>query len=237
MLSSFFKKWRGQDSAEPEASLDASRAHIRAWQKVLVDEHARLGHDLNELLATYERSLNYFAAHVNDLDAVSLQQECRSLESIRAVLGNAVRRLEVSTKDDRELEEEWQEWQTLLETSGQALETTQAQRIEMVRSELVLRGKHAVTSLEVGASPDSSQKDAMLSSSTRGMDRTIFVEEQLDDLDDWHEIYRRELDASHAHWQERIEEALAVADRDPVYAAAILARVRTWHGHKKQFRT
>ncbi len=237
MFSSLFKKWRGQNPSEPEVSLDTSRAHIRTWQKVLVDEHARLGHDLNELLATYERSLNYFAAHVNDLDAVSLQQECRSLESIRSVLGNAVRRLEVSTKDDRELEEEWQEWQALLEASTQPLEPAQVQRVEMVRSELVLRGKRPSTSLNTETSVDISREEASRSLPSYGFDRTVFIEEQLDDLDDWHEIYRRQLDASHPHWQERIEEALAVADRDPTYAAAILARVRAWHGHKKQFRT
>jgi hypothetical protein len=174
---------------------------------------------------------------VNDLDAVSLQQECRSLESIRAVLGNAVRRLEVSTKDDRELEEEWQEWQTLLETTTQSLEPMQAQRVEMVRSELVLRGKRAIASLEAEASTNSSQKEVTRSFPTQSLDRTIFIEEPLDDLDDWHEIYRCQLNASHAHWQERIEEALALADRDPAYAAAIITRVRAWHGHKKQFRT
>jgi hypothetical protein len=239
MLSSLFKKWR-KPSVEipPEVSEESSlREQIRDWQRVLAEEQGRLGHDLTELLATYERSLNYFAAHVHELDPASLQKEYQSLERIRGVLGNAIRRLEVSTKDDHELLEEWREWQALQELGRATLDPTQSQRQEMVRSELMIRGKLpsrgevvAASSVAVTPSPTAAPVAPLPHL------RTVFIEEAFDDLDDWHEIYHRELEAARPHWQERLEDAIAHADADPVYAAAIVARVRAWHGDRKRLR-
>lgn len=233
MFSSFFNKWRGHVQEENASVLDASREQVRLWQKMLATEHGRLSQELTELLAVYERSLNNFAAHINELDATALQEEAQSLEAIRSVLGNAIRRLEVSTKDDQELQEEWQEWQALLEAANSSLDDLQMQRLEMVRSELTIRGKRPA-----GAPSEASEEASgseLPSVPVPSMSRTIFVEEQLDDLNDWHAIYSRELEAAEGHWQERLEEALTLADRDPVYAAAVVARVRAWHGERKQF--
>lgn len=236
MFSSFLKKIRRPTSQTEASGLEASRAQIRNWQKMLAEEHGRLGHDLTELLSTYERSLSYFAAHVNDLDATSLEKEYQSLEHIRSVLGNAVRRLEVSTKDNHELLEEWREWQALQELGRTPLDPIQSQRQEMIRSELTIRG----------ALPSRTETSDLVSSSVFHAPtpvaplphlRTVFVDEAFDDLDDWHEIYTRELVAAKPHWEDRLEDALAHAEADPQYAAAIVARVRAWHGDKKRFAT
>lgn len=237
MLSAFFQRWRKPVSSSSPSSLqETAREEVRAWQKVLAEEHGRLSHDLTELLATYERSLQYFSAHVQDLDAESLQKEYQSLEGIRSVLANAVRRLEVSTKDNRDLLEEWQEWQAIQETATRTLEPAQQQRREMVRSELAIRGK---LPLETARSIESVSRESSPAPDLHALlpkTRTVFVEEAYDNFDDWHDIYTRELEAAQSHWQERLEEALNEAPRDPAYAAAVIARVRTWHGDRKQFR-
>lgn len=236
MVPSFFKKWtdRFRKPVAPEAG--SSRADIRAWQAVLLQEQERLSRELTELLATYERSLNYFSVHVTEMDEATLRKECCSLESIRTVLHNAIRRLEVSTKDDQELQNEWQEWRAVRDTSAQALEVTQEQRIEMIRSELAVRGLGQTASepkqffVEAEYHPTQTAFDVVVA------DPLVFVQERLDNLDDWQEIQSRQLQAAHEHWSERLEEALARAEQDPHYTATVIARFRAVQGERKLLR-
>ena len=234
MLSSLFQKWRRSRQTN-DATENSSREQIRAWQKMLVEEHDRLGRELTDLLATYERSLNYFSAHVDQLDAAALQEECRSLESIRTVLGNAIRRLDVSTKDDQALQEEWQEWRALAETAPAPLTDTQNQRREMLRSELTIRG--LLVAIQEERSPQDTPRETggIMIAAEPPRERTIFVEESPDNFDDWHELHGRQLEAARTHWQEELTHALALAERDPIYAAHVLARVRAWHGQRKRW--
>ncbi len=236
-MLAFFKKWTDRFTKTPASSRSLIQQDAHTWKQILLQEQERLGGELTELLASYERSLNYFVAHINDLDEATLQREYKNLESIRSVLGNAIRRLEVSTKDDRELANEWQEWQAVRETAKRALEQHQDQRVEMVRSELALRGLLKADALE-----EDSQKPVSVLEEVERVSRlpqpthrrVVFVEDQRDDLEDWNALHTKQLEQATLFWQHQLDHAFSLAERDPQYAAAVISRFRAVQAKKKQ---
>ncbi len=237
-MLAFFKKWTDRFSKTPSSSRSIVEQDAHTWKQVLLQEQERLGGELTELLASYERSLNYFVAHVNELDEATLQREYKNLEAIRSVLGNAIRRLEVSTKDDRELTNEWQEWRAVRETAKSALERHQDQRVEMVRSELALRGLLKTDALQGEESQEplsvleEVERASRLPQTTHR--RVVFVEDQRDDLEDWNALHTEQLEQATVFWQNQLDHAFSLAERDPHYAAAVISRFRAVQAKKKQ---
>lgn len=198
MPLSFFERCKRLLSRSSGLSVERAE-QVERWKKTLIDEHAELSRELNELLEVYERSLNCFAEHAADLDEASFQRERRSLEDIRQILANAIRRLELSTKDNQELVNEWNEWRAQLSfVSQDRLEEIHRVRLEMLRSELAVRGlkQEKGERKEVVEPPPRTRVEEVLEPRQPAREP--------DHLDDWHEMSMKRVIPISEYWSEQI---------------------------------
>lgn len=140
-MSSLIHAWK-RLFERPAASAGLQASEIRAWQKTLLEEQEALRDELDGLLRTYVRTVDRFVERASTLTEAQSTREQEAIESIRGILQNAIRRLEVSSKDHRELMDEWHEWVAFRRAAGERheLESAHKLRVEMIRSELTVRG-------------------------------------------------------------------------------------------------
>ncbi len=221
------------------AAPNASRAEeIRAWQKTLLEEHEELRDELEVLLRTYVRTLDRFAERANQLTEEQFLQEQEAIESIRKILQNAIRRLEVSCKDHRELLDEWHEWLAFRRAAGQKHELPAAHqlRIEMIRSELAVRGlrPEEATRLDVqsqvaqAAVQQVEQPTVTVPTYTRPSLTPV-----LDDLADWKALRRTHIEPEYQQAEAAWKAIRHDAHLHPAHAVETLKRLKEAHADLK----
>jgi hypothetical protein len=233
-MPSLFDSWKRLfDRAAP--ATHARAEEIRAWQKTLLEEHEQLRDELELLLRTYVRTINRFAERANQLTEEQFLQEQDSIESIRKILQNAIRRLEVSSKDHRELLDEWHEWVAFRRAAGQKHELPSAHqlRVEMIRSELTIRGiqvEQPVTQttkesqVVVSSKEESTIEQPIQSQSPY---RSVPI---LDELADWMELRQTQIEPEHAEAERAWKELSKEAHAHPELALLALKRLKEAHG-------
>lgn len=218
------------------AATDTTPANdIRAWQKLVLDEHEGLREELETLLRTYVRTVDRFVERASELSEEQRAHEQYTIESIRKILQNAIRRLEVSCKDHRELLDEWHEWVAFRRAAGQKheLEPAHRLRIEMIRSELAARDIQVEDPLKMeekqrAPEPITVSNAAVVVAETPVL-ATRPVQHELDELADWMELRQTHIEpewqAAEQAWNELAPEACLY----PEAAAAALKRLKEAH--------
>ncbi len=218
----------------PAADNNRQAGEIRSWQKVILDEQEGLREELETVLRTYVRTVDRFVERAADLSEEQFANEQHAIESIRTILQNAIRRLEVSCKDHRELLDEWHEWVAFRRAAGQKheLEPSHRLRIEMIRSELAARDikvEDPLKAEQVTVRVESTPAPAAVVSSEIVVPPTRRQEPELDDLADWMELRRAHIEpewqAAERAWSELAPEAHLY----PEAAAASLKRLKEAH--------
>jgi hypothetical protein len=221
----------------PATNTHAQAGDIRAWQKTVLEEHEGLRAELELLSRTYARTVDRFVERANELSDEEFLQEQASIESIRKILQNAIRRLEVSCKDHRELMDEWHEWVTFCRAAGQRheLEPAHKLRVEMIRSELTIRG---IQVDEPNRKEQVQRIEEAATSTDQPLVQAVYLapratEPVLDDLVDWLEIRKAQIEPE---WQAAEQAWSALAPEAHLYpeqAVAHLKRLREAHGELK----
>ncbi len=234
-MSSLFVAWkrlfdRPAVSAAPQAD------DIRAWQKTLLEEHEGLRNELEVLLRTYVRTVDRFAERASELSEAQFLQEQHSIESIRKILQNAIRRLEVSCKDHRELLDEWHEWVAFRRAAGQRHELEPAHRLrfEMIRSELAVRDIHVEDPIQRETESRESEPQTVVPVTSVLMGAptrpTVPV---LDDLADWLELRHQHIEPEWQAAEQAWNEIAPEAHLYPEHAVASLKRLKEAHADLK----
>ena len=219
----------------PAAAAHTQAEEIRAWQKTLLEEHEGLHTELDVLLRTYVRTVDRFVERASALSEEQFMQEQATIESIRKILQNAIRRLEVSCKDHRELLDEWHEWVAFRRAAGQKHELDPAHRlrIEMIRSELAARDIHVEDPVRAEESRVEMREEEVLSDVPVQSQPARTAPPMLDELTDWMEMRRAQIEpewlAAEREWSELAPEAHLY----PEHAAARLKRLKEAHADLK----
>lgn len=208
---------------------------IRAWQKLLLEEHEGLHTELEVLLRTYVRTVDRFAERASALSEEQFLQEQATIESIRKILQNAIRRLEVSCKDHRELLDEWHEWVAFRRAAGQKheLEPAHRLRIEMIRSELATRDIHVEDPIQVEASRLECRDEEQAPEVQAQPLPVRTAPPVLDELTDWMEIRRAQIEPEWLVAEREWNELAPEAHLYPEHAAARLRRLKEAHADLK----
>ncbi|MBP9761997.1 hypothetical protein KBD34_00075 [Patescibacteria group bacterium] len=233
-MPSLFDSWKRLFD-RPAAATHARAEEIRVWQKTLLEEHEQLRDELELLLRTYVRTIDHFAERANQLTEEQFLQEQESIESIRKILQNAIRRLEVSSKDHRELLDEWHEWVAFRRAAGQKHELPAAHqlRVEMIRSELTVRG----IQVEQPVSQMGKESQASLSVEEERREASSIQSQSpyrpaplLDELADWMELRQVQIEPEHAEAERAWKELSHEAHAFPEQALLALKRLKEAHG-------
>ncbi len=224
----------------PENAPSDQIQDIRAWQKTLLEEHEGLRDELELLLRTYVRTIDRFVERANELTAEQYAREQEAIESIRKILQNAIRRLEVSCKDHRELLDEWHEWVAFRRAAGQKheLEPTHRERVEMIRSELSVRGIQVEDPVRSGV--DRVQLDEPVQAQETIVQTPVVKESitlntfyrrepELDDLSDWRAIRQTQIEPECQAAEQAWKALSAQAHLHPERAVAVLKRLKDAH--------
>lgn len=239
-MSSLLDAWKRLFD-RPTATPSEQIQDIRAWQKTLLQEHEGLRNEMDLLLRTYVRTLDRFVEHASELSVEQLQQEQESIESIRTILLNAIRRLEVSCKDHRELMDEWHEWVAFRRAAGErhVLEPAHKLRVELIRSELAIRGFELED--PTSAKKNQASIQPLQSDDSREVLREPFVPEQvraeqpLDDLSDWMDLRRIQVEPEYLAAEQAWHEIKERAHKHPEHALAVLKRLKEAHADLRLF--
>lgn len=217
----------------PAADNNRQAGEIRSWQKVLLDEQEGLREELETVLRTYVRTVDRFVERAADLSEEQFANEQHTIESIRKILQNAIRRLEVSCKDHRELLDEWHEWVAFRRAAGQKheLEPSHRLRIEMIRSELAARDIKVEDPLKVEQVTVRVESTPMsvAASSEPVIPVARIQEPELDDLADWMELRRTHIEPEWQAAEQAWSELAPEAHLYPEAAAASLKRLKEVH--------
>ncbi len=238
-MSSLFSAWKRLFD-RPTGAPQPHAEEIRSWQKTVVEEQESLREELELLLRTYVRTVDRFVEHANQLTEEQFTQEQEAIESIRKILQNAIRRLEVSSKDHRELLDEWHEWVAFRRAAGERheLEPAHQLRVEMIRSELTVRGIQVEEPTKKQRSSEA-QEQPVTPTVEQAVTSTIQIpvrretQPVLDDLADWHAIRQEQI---LPEWQEAERAWSEVAHKAhlyPEHAAQALKRLKEAHAELK----
>lgn len=235
-MSSLFLAWR-RLFAHPEEQDSRRIQDIHAWQKTLLEEHEGLRDELELLLRTYVRTVDRFVERANELTPEQYEREQEAVESIRKILQNAIRRLEVSCKDHRELLDEWHEWVAFRRAAEQKheLESAHRERVEMIRSELSVRGiaiedPVAMESVRSVDSRSVSEPTAPVSSALERSAMQYRREPVLDDLSDWKALRQSQIEPEWRAAEEAWRALSSQAHVHPERAVELLKRLKEAHG-------
>lgn len=233
-MSSLLDAWKRLFD-RPTETPSGQLQDIKAWQKTLLQEHESLREEMDLLLRTYVRTLDRFVERASELSAEQLQQEQESVESIRKILMNAIRRLEVSCKDHRELMDEWHEWVAFRRAAGErhVLEPAHQLRVELIRSELTVRGfeleEPMTTKNHQSSSSTQAEQLYVPQEVTSPPLQRSHVEKPLDDLADWMELRQAQIEPEYLAAEQAWHEMKAEAHKHPEHALAVLKRLREAH--------
>lgn len=233
-MSSLLVAWKRLFD-RPSANDTTPANDIRAWQKVVLDEHEGLREELEVLLRTYVRTVDRFVERATELSEEQRLQEQYAIESIRKILQNAIRRLEVSCKDHRELLDEWHEWVAFRRAAGQKHELDPAHRlrIEMIRSELTARDIKVEDPMNVEEKERVSQHAVITDVSIPAPEAPVTVsrptQPELDELVDWMELRQTHIEPEWQAAEQAWNELASEAHLYPEAATAALKRLKEAH--------
>lgn len=143
------------------------------------------------------------------------RSEALSLEAEQRALGRLLERVEVAEMDTAELLREWRDWMRGVRGGVSLMDGEQRMRVEMVRSELCVRGVIDEERVEVRASVDLS---------TSG--------EPQDSLSEWDQYLGERLPATARFWEARAEEAQSGHAHEMV-THDLVKRMRKAHGQAR----
>ncbi len=233
-MSSLLVAWKRLFD-RPSKSDAAPASDIRAWQKLVLDEHEGLREELEVLLRTYVRTVDRFVERATELSEEQCLQEQYTIESIRKFLQNAIRRLEVSCKDHRELLDEWHEWVAFRRAAGQKheLEPAHRLRIEMIRSELTARDIQVEDPVKAEEGryipePVTASTTMVVTTEAPAM-ASRAVQPELDELADWMELRQTHIEPEWQAAEQAWSELAPEAHLYPEAAAATLKRLKEAH--------
>ena len=235
-MSSLLVAWKRLFD-RPAASTHTQADEIRAWQKTLLEEQEGLREELELLLRTYVRTVDRFVERANELTEEQFIHEQEAIESIRKILQNSIRRLEVSSKDHRELMDEWHEWVAFRRAAGERheLEPAHQLRVEMIRSELTIRGIQVEDPVKRERRPQIEEEVASRAQpqAPQAYTPVQVAHPELDDLADWMALRKTQIvpewEAAEQAWTTLAHEAHLY----PEHAAATLKRLKEAHGDLK----
>ena len=237
-MSSLVDAWKKLfDHAAVQGTHAERAAEIKAWQKTLLEEHEGLRDELELLLRTYVRTIDRFVERANQLTEEQFLREQETIESIRKILMNAVRRLEVSCKDHRELMDEWHEWVAFRRAAGEKHELTPAhkQRVEMIRSELALRGFETeepkpfhISATKPVAQEEGPQQVERVTDVLHPAPRAL-APAQLDELADWIALRRQHVEPEYHAAEQAWHGIKEQAHNRPIEALQALKRLKDAH--------
>lgn len=211
----------GLDKIEQIARTDPMRA-----RQLLGKEQQRIAEKIEHACKAYDQKLSALALRVRGQNTQTLASQVIQLRQEQAVLSSAVQRLDVTSRDTRELLDEWAEWQQL----GQRSRTTQQQeREEMVCSELIVRG-----ALSRPSSKELPLEEMFVSRETRVPEKkSEQPQESLDDLAEWDEIFGSQVMDEVTHWEGVLRNTLQKPATNHAQAADLVRKFRDAHTEQR----
>jgi hypothetical protein len=126
---------------EGEDLVRLARRDPEAARVLLAREQRELADELERTFLAYEARLEALSRRVRSMEPATVRREMGILREAQDELRRVIRRASIAERQTRELQREWGEWKRLNVHSG-LLESHALERLEMLRSELALRGVH-----------------------------------------------------------------------------------------------
>ncbi len=107
----------------------------------LAKEQRSLADEFEQIFKTYDQQLQETSLQLRSLRQAADRAKLERVKKIQAKLKTALQRLEASSKDEQQLEVELKHWQDRA-VQRKSPNKEMNQRLEIIRSELLLRGKN-----------------------------------------------------------------------------------------------
>jgi len=133
VVPEYASEQQGGRKADEESSEDRVVSSLAKEQRVLAD-------DLERVFKIYDHQLQETSLQLRSLRQTQDRVKAEKVKSSQSRLKTALQRLEASVKDDERLAEELKHWQDRA-MRRKSPNKEIGQRLEIVRSELLLRGK------------------------------------------------------------------------------------------------
>jgi hypothetical protein len=235
MPSAFFERlrwWLAGKKTLPKAQ------EARA---TFAQEHADISADFDELLRSYRLAMTELGKARRRLPDEDLLHHAADIEQTYHALRRALRRATVAALPTRTLLDEWREWDHFQERAGDNLHPLQAERREMLRSELALRGAlldrqkslpepSAVPSRIELPSPELDVAEAIVEAQTMPSFR-----EPATEFDEFDRYLAPTFASTADAWDEAFAEFTTSADLDQVRLAEYAKARRQAHALKKRW--
>lgn len=236
-LGQLLDRWTGgaDTSASDIASL--GRRHPKALRAFMIRELAETAHGLQGLEKDASHRLVVLAKRLRSLDDTALVDASPELFSELAQARRTMQRLQLATQPTHQLVEEWSGWQELKRLDPQdAAKPYKAERMELVRSELSVRGVNvqgegkrvlpATVALDVHVEQTQPVEDATMELAPKT--------DTSDLLDEWMEERDACGDDHVALWQEAFRLSVRQFTQDAPLAVATLKHHRALQGEQKR---
>jgi hypothetical protein len=115
-----------------------SKSPQRTAQRALFAQQKELQQDLQALMGTYERRLAYLQSRLLGMTAAQAQDDRRLFEEAHQSIKRLLTRLHVADQEAETLLREWHDW--VGQETQQGLSSEAKDRLEVLRSELTVRG-------------------------------------------------------------------------------------------------
>ena len=192
-------------------------------RRLLIQEQLRLAETLERALKAYEVRLTEVAGKIHGLDDESLEREVGNLRLEQEALARAIQRLDFAEQSTFKLTDEWTEWQQ----AGERSSAKYADRLEMLRSELALRGVN-LGEIET-VEPENMMDEIEPFEVPVQPPRT-------DELSEWDELFGSSATEETAHWNRQLAEILDAEQIDPQRACEVARRLKHASGEERRAR-
>lgn len=136
--------WGHSDRVEPvddEEAVVLLRTDPAAARRWLAKRQKELSQELMQVTRAYDERLQELAGRVSRAEVgPHWSDEAAAILAKQQEVARMLLRLELAERDTPALMTEWQDWQRYLAEVGEPKEARQAERLELLRSELTLRG-------------------------------------------------------------------------------------------------
>lgn len=196
----------------------------QAVRRALFSEQQQLAKDLRRTFHAYERRLAYLEQRVLSSSNEELLQDEHLLKEAHQALVEVLERLRTADMSAENLLREWRDWER---TNDRDASKDHRSRIELLRSELNLRG----------ILPSSESRHVISTPKTPIKKKRSYVPTRLseDDLKAFDDVYRERVLASNVHSQQ-LEKRLFSHSEHPARGHSIAKRLKQLHELQKRWK-
>ena len=199
-------------------------------RRMLVREQKQIAQELDEAFQSYDGRLAKLAKEIYAFDDGAILDTWDNLREEQGALLRVIRRLAVAELDSRSLLNEWNEWRIQEESQ---LTSSQLERKEMLRSEIVIRGERLPEETCQDHAASDVHAESLIPTSTVSGHLIAIERSEPDGFEEWDSVFTNGTDDTTGFWEQELRTALAAEAFDAKSVYPIVERLRDAHAKQR----